>query len=106
MGNAISACLNKYAVFTGRATRSEYWYFVLFLIIVAILSNFISILMGSEMAGLIIQVIFWIPSLSVSIRRMHDVDKSGWFILVPIYSFILTLRESTVGPNRFGPQEY
>ena len=106
MGNAISACLNKYAVFTGRATRSEYWYFVLFLIIVAILSNFISILMGSELAGLIIQVIFWIPSLSVSIRRMHDVDKSGWFILVPIYSFILTIRESTVGPNRFGPQEY
>jgi uncharacterized membrane protein YhaH (DUF805 family) len=106
MVNAISACLNKYAVFTGRATRSEYWYFVLFLIIVAILSNFISILMGSELAGLIIQVIFWIPSLSVSIRRMHDVDKSGWFILVPIYSFILTIRESTVGPNRFGPQEY
>lgn len=106
MVNAISACLNKYAVFTGRATRSEYWYFVLFLIIVAILSNFISILMGSDLAGLIIQVIFWIPSLSVSIRRMHDVDKSGWFILVPIYSFILTIRESTVGPNRFGPQEY
>ncbi len=106
MVNAISACLNKYAVFTGRATRSEYWYFVLFLIIVAILSNFISLLMGSDLAGLIIQVIFWIPSLSVSIRRMHDVDKSGWFILVPIYSFILTIRESTVGPNRFGPQEY
>ncbi len=106
MVNAISACLNKYAVFTGRATRSEYWYFVLFLIIVAILSNFISILMGSDLAGLIIQVIFWIPSLSVSIRRMHDVDKSGWFILVPIYSFILTIRESTVGPNRFGPQDY
>ncbi len=106
MVNAISACLNKYAVFTGRATRSEYWYFVLFLIIVSILSNFISILMGSDLAGLIIQVIFWIPSLSVSIRRMHDVNKSGWFILVPIYSFILTIRESDVGPNRFGPQEY
>ncbi len=106
MGNAISVCLNKYAVFTGRATRSEYWYFVLFLIIVSILSNFISTLMGSDLAGLIIQVIFWIPSLSVSIRRMHDVNKSGWFILVPIYSFILTVSPSTVGPNRFGPQEY
>ncbi len=106
MGNAISVCLNKYAVFTGRATRSEYWYFVLFLIIVSILSNFISALMGSDLAGLIIQIFFWIPSLSVSIRRMHDVNKSGWFILVPIYSFILTIRESTVGPNRFGPQDY
>jgi uncharacterized membrane protein YhaH (DUF805 family) len=106
MGNAISVCLNKYAVFTGRATRSEYWYFVLFLIIVSIHSNFISALMGSDLAGLIIQVIFWVPSLSVSIRRMHDVDKSGWFILVPIYSFILTVSPSTVGPNRFGPQEY
>jgi uncharacterized membrane protein YhaH (DUF805 family) len=106
MVNAISSCLNKYAVFTGRATRSEYWYFVLFLVIVSFLSNFVSILMGSDMAGLILQVIFWIPSLSVSIRRMHDVDKSGWFILVPIYSFILTVTPSTVGPNRFGPQEY
>jgi uncharacterized membrane protein YhaH (DUF805 family) len=106
MVNAISSCLNKYAVFTGRATRSEYWYFVLFLVIVSFLSNFVSILMGSDMAGLILQVIFWIPSLSVSIRRMHDVDKSGWFILVPIYSFILTVSESTVGSNRFGPQEY
>jgi uncharacterized membrane protein YhaH (DUF805 family) len=106
MGNAISSCLNKYAVFTGRATRSEYWYFVLFLIIVSILSNFISALMGSDLAGLIIQIFFWIPSLSVSIRRMHDVNKSGWFILVPIYSFILTVSPSTVGPNRFGPQEY
>jgi len=106
MGNAISSCLNKYAVFTGRATRSEYWYFVLFLIIVSILSNFISALMGSDLAGLIIQIFFWIPSLSVSIRRMHDVNKSGWFILVPIYSFILTVTPSTEGPNRFGPQEY
>jgi uncharacterized membrane protein YhaH (DUF805 family) len=106
MGNAISVCLNKYAVFTGRATRSEYWYFVLFLIAVSILSNFISALMGSDLAGLIIQIFFWIPSLSVSIRRMHDVNKSGWFILVPIYSFILTVTPSTVGPNRFGPQEY
>lgn len=106
MGNAISACLNKYAVFTGRATRSEYWYFVLFNIIISLLSGFISTLMGSDIAGLIIQAAFWVPSIAVSIRRMHDVDKSGWFILVPIYSFILTIRESTVGPNRFGPQEH
>ena len=105
MGKAISTCLNKFATFTGRASRSEYWYFFLFYIIVGFISNFISILMGNEIAGLIIQLIFWIPSLAVSIRRMHDVDKSGWFILVPIYSFILSVTPSTVGPNRFGDPE-
>ena len=105
MGNAVSACLNKYAVFTGRATRSEYWYFVLFNLVIGFLSGIISALMGSETAGLIVQAAFWVPSIAVSIRRMHDVDKSGWFILVPIYSFILTVTPGTSGPNRFGPQE-
>jgi uncharacterized membrane protein YhaH (DUF805 family) len=101
MGNAISTCLSKYATFTGRASRSEYWYFFLFTVIIGVVAGVVAALMGSEVAGYAIQAAFWIPGLAVSIRRMHDVDKSGWFILVPIYSFILTLTPGTVGSNRF-----
>ena len=102
MGNAISTCLSKYATFTGRASRSEYWFFVLFTFIVGLVAGFISGIVGSDVIGYAIQIAFWIPGLAVSIRRMHDVDKSGWFILVPIYSFILSVTAGTVGSNRFG----
>ena len=44
-----------------------------------------------------------IPSIAVGIRRMHDVDKSGWFILIPIYNLILAITDGTKGANRFGP---
>jgi uncharacterized membrane protein YhaH (DUF805 family) len=101
MVNAISTCLSKYATFTGRASRSEYWYFFIFTIIIGVAAGIVAALMGSEVVGYAIQAAFWIPGLAVSIRRMHDVDKSGWFILVPIYSFILTLTPGTVGSNRF-----
>ena len=102
MGNAISTCLSKYATFTGRASRSEYWFFVLFTFIVGLVAGFISGIAGSDVIGYAIQVAFWIPGLAVSIRRMHDVDKSGWFILVPIYGFILSVTAGTSGSNRFG----
>ena len=101
MGNAISTCLSKYATFTGRASRSEYWFFFLFTLIIAVAAGIISALMGSELVGYALQVAFWITGLAVSIRRMHDVDKSGWFILIPIYSFILTVTPGTTGSNRF-----
>ena len=102
MGNAISTCLSKYATFTGRASRSEYWFFVLFTLLVGLVAGFISGTVGSDVLGYAIQAAFWIPGLAVSIRRMHDVDKSGWFILVPIYGFILSVTAGTVGSNRFG----
>jgi hypothetical protein len=102
MGNAISTCLSKYATFTGRASRSEYWFFFLFTFIIGIFAGIISAVTGSDAVGYAIQAAFWIPGLAVSIRRMHDLDKSGWFILIPIYNFILTLTPGTSGSNRFG----
>jgi len=59
-------------------------------------------LMGNDAISYLPQIALLIPSIAVSVRRMHDVDKSGWFILIPIYSFILTVTPSTVGPNGFG----
>ena len=105
MVDAVSTCLKKYATFTGRASRSEYWYFFLFTIIIAVIAGIIEAVVGSAALGYLVQIAFWIPGLAVSIRRMHDVDKSGWFILIPIYSFILAVTAGTNGPNRFGDAE-
>ena len=105
MGNAISTCFKKYATFTGRATRSEYWYFALFTIIVQLLANAIGIAAGSEAIIWLVYLVFFIPSIAVAVRRMHDVDKSGWFQLVPIYNIILAVTAGTAGANRFGDPE-
>ncbi len=105
MFNAVSACFKKYATFTGRANRSEYWYFFLFTLIIQILANTIGIVVGSDAIIWLVYLGFFIPGISVTVRRMHDVDKSGWFMLIPIYSFILALTAGTSGPNRFGDVE-
>jgi len=105
MGNAISTCFKKYATFTGRATRSEFWFFALFTLIVQLLANAIGIAAGSEAIIWLVYLAFFIPSIAVTVRRMHDVDKSGWYQLIPIYSFILSVTAGTSGPNRFGDIE-
>jgi uncharacterized membrane protein YhaH (DUF805 family) len=83
------SALKKYVVFKGRAQRAEFW------------TVFIVISITSE---LIVPIfLFILPCISAGVRRMHDCNKSGWFILVPIYSIILAFKPGTVGPNRFGP---
>ena len=105
MVNAISMSLKKYATFTGRASRSEYWFFFLFTLIIAVIAGIVEAVVGSAALGYLLQAAFWIPGLAVSIRRMHDVDKSGWFMLIPVYSFILAVTAGTSGSNRFGDAE-
>jgi uncharacterized membrane protein YhaH (DUF805 family) len=100
--------LKKYAVSNGRATRSEYWYFTLFnliiLIILIVIEGVTGMATESEngVFSNIYQLFILIPSIAVSIRRMHDVNKSGWFMLVPIYNLILSLRDGTKGDNKYG----
>jgi uncharacterized membrane protein YhaH (DUF805 family) len=98
----------KYATFSGRARRAEYWCFFLFSFIAMIALGFIDDLLkitphqdGSVLVS-IYQLAVLIPSVAVSIRRMHDVNKSGWFILIPIYSFILIIMSGTKGDNKYG----
>jgi uncharacterized membrane protein YhaH (DUF805 family) len=99
--------LKKYAVFSGRASRKEYWMFVLFNMLVGFILGVIERVIGSGslLYGIYSLGIF-LPVLAVQIRRMHDVNKSGWFILVPIYNFILTLTAGTQGDNQYGPDPY
>ncbi|HKX79279.1 MAG TPA: DUF805 domain-containing protein [Novosphingobium sp.] len=113
----------RYADFSGRSRRKEYWMFFLLVVIVYAICNAL-IMTGMPSfdpvtgqvsgGGGILSTVGWIiyavfglgsliPSIAVGVRRIHDSDKSGWFILVPIYNLILMFMEGTKGPNRFGP---
>ncbi|HBB56655.1 TPA: DUF805 domain-containing protein [Patescibacteria group bacterium] len=106
--NYYLSVLKKYAVFSGRARRAEYWYFVLFNIIIALglglFEWFSGIASGTDGSVLvsIYQLAILIPSIAVGVRRMHDVNKSSWFILIPIYNLILAVTDGTKGDNKYG----
>lgn len=101
---AIGTCLGKYAVFDGRASRSEYWWFSLFCGVVFALA----LAYVGDAAWLAIIPLF-LPMLAASIRRLHDIDKSGWYVLVsfiPFGIFVMLywhVQAGTQGENRFGP---
>ena len=109
--------LKKYAVFSGRARRTEFWYFVLFNIIVTIVLSVIDRLIGTfsgaSNLGLlsgIYSLAVLIPTLAVAVRRLHDIDRTGWWIfigLIPLIGTIVLLvfylTPGTPGSNRYGP---
>ena len=106
-GTAIKTCLTeKYAAFEGRAARSEFWWFVLF----GILGNGLLAAVSQILGGLFGLAIL-LPSIAIAVRRLHDVDRSGWWyllVLIPLIGgliliFAFFIHRGTVGPNRFGP---
>ena len=74
---AIGVCFRKYATFSGRAGRREYWWFFLFYAIVNLVASFIPVV------GFVIWLAVLLPSLAVTARRLHDTDRSGWWCLLP-----------------------
>ena len=95
---AIRSGFQNYTNFKGRASRAEYWWWALFTGILSILLSSIS-----DSLGNLGSLVTLLPSIAVAIRRVHDVDRAGWFILVPIYNLVLVLRRGDSGENRFGP---
>ena len=95
--------LKNYAVFDGRARRSEYWYFFLFNVLISMAVGFICGIIGIPELSYLYSLGVLIPGIAVAIRRAHDVGKSGWFMLIPIYNLILALTEGDKGPNEYGP---
>jgi uncharacterized membrane protein YhaH (DUF805 family) len=94
--------LKNYAKFSGRARRSEFWYFTLFNTIITYGLVYIGYLIGSPFLSSIYSLAVLVPTLAVGVRRMHDVDKSGWFFLIPLYNLILACTDGTPGPNEYG----
>lgn len=111
-GEAIQSVFSKYATFSGRARRSEYWYFVLLTLIVSFVTGLLSEFLGRFGAMLtgLWELAILIPSLAVVWRRLHDIGKSGaWYFifLVPLVGWIILLvflcRDSQPGDNQYGP---
>ncbi len=109
-GEAIASGFAHYVNFQGRAPRSEFWYWVLFAIILAIVGGIIdNAIIGLPIVGSIISLGLLLPGISVSVRRLHDIDRTGWWILigfVPLVGAILLLiwycSKGTPGPNTYG----
>jgi uncharacterized membrane protein YhaH (DUF805 family) len=94
--------LSKYAIFSGRARRSEYWYFALFSVLAYLVCFTIDITLGTIYLNSIYRLVVFLPSIAVGVRRMHDVNKSGWYLLIPIYNLILAFTPGTQGHNDYG----
>ena len=106
--------IKRYADFSGRSRRKEYWMFVLFMVILYFamfaLLSIAAVVDSSGTLALLVSLVFMvgflaliIPSIAVQVRRCHDQGKTGWLILVPIYGFILMFLEGDSGPNQYGP---
>jgi len=112
--------LQKYVDFSGRAPRAEYWWFYLLTIIVVVVTMIVDSLVGSDFGGTgygmvtaLAGLALLLPSLGVSIRRLHDTDRSGWWLLIGLIPFIgaivlliFFVSGGTKGDNRFGADPY
>ncbi len=95
--------LKKYADFNGRARRKEYWMFALFSTIISILLIILGAVAQIRFLDNIYSLAVLIPSIAVGVRRMHDTNHSGWFILIPFYNLYLACVNGDVGENKYGP---
>ena len=125
--DAVRTCLQKYVSFDGRATRSEFWWFYLFYVLVTAVGYIpvivVGVIAGSEQSGVLnalwaLFMIAWallllalvLPMLAVGCRRLHDRGQSGWLqllLLVPCGSIVLLVfwvMEGTPGDNAYGPR--
>jgi uncharacterized membrane protein YhaH (DUF805 family) len=109
--------MKKYAVFSGRARRKEYWFFILFNMIFAIVAMIVDNVLGIAIEGLgygpiyiLYGLAILLPNLGVLVRRLHDVGKSGWFFFITfipivgaIWLLVLLCRDGVQGENQYGP---
>lgn len=101
--------VKNYTNFNGRARRKEYWMYTLFNMIFLIVAMILDGMLGTKLQGMdyglfyiVYSLATLLPSIAVGVRRMHDVGKSGWFLLIPIYNLILALTEGEKTTNEYG----
>lgn len=109
MEQAVRTVLGKYADFNGRARRSEYWFWYLTVVIAYVIAAIVDQIIGVPILTLIVALAIIVPTLAAGVRRLHDTDKSGWFILIgliPIVGAIVLIVFFVMdsGPdNQYGP---
>ena len=103
---AVRHVLQNYANFEGRACRSEYWYWVLVIFIISLLLD----LIGLRVLQILLSLATIVPSFAVGVRRLHDINKTGWLVLlgfIPVVGWIILIvwaaTKGTDGPNQYGP---
>ncbi len=107
--DAVVSCLKHTVTFDGRASRSEFWWFLLAFQIANIALTFVGVTLAlmTEVTGFVylgyLIYLLYPAYLSAGVRRMHDHGKSGWFILIPIYNIVLFATEGESMPNTYGP---
>ena len=101
---------NKYAMFDGRSSRKEFWMFTLVNIIVSILVGIVAGILHFRLLSTLYSLAVLVPGIAVGIRRLHDTNKSGWFILLGLIPFIgwiilivFAAQKGDVGANQYGP---
>jgi uncharacterized membrane protein YhaH (DUF805 family) len=116
MADAVASAFKNYSNFEGRASRSEYWYWTLYSVLVSfaigLFKGFneenLDIYTAFNVIGILINLIFFLPSLSVTARRFHDIDKSGWnylwaFTIIGIIPYLIWMtRPGSIRPNKWG----
>jgi uncharacterized membrane protein YhaH (DUF805 family) len=110
-GEAIASGFSNYVNFSSRAARSEYWYWVLFNVLAQVVTEIIdNAVIGMSVTTAIFSLAVLLPGIAVAARRLHDVDRTGWWLLlafVPVIGIIVLViwfcTKGTDGPNRFGP---
>jgi uncharacterized membrane protein YhaH (DUF805 family) len=111
---AVGTCLRKYADFSGRATRPEFWYFALWLLLVSVVAGILDSIVGRWDSGsgpieTLVTLAFLLPYLAVGARRLHDISRSGWtqlLVLLPCIGFVLLVFwwvQASDGDNKYGP---
>src|SRR5262245_30107542 len=111
-GQAISSGFQNYVNFSDRAARSEFWFWTLFATLASIVGGIIDSLVFPGMITSPIQSVvglaLFLPGLAVSVRRLHDLDRTGWWVLIAltvigiILLIVWNCMRGTIGPNRFG----
>jgi uncharacterized membrane protein YhaH (DUF805 family) len=111
---AIASVFRNYVTFSGRASRSEYWYWVLFTILGGIVTLILdhAAFADSDYSPLnsIFNLVCFLPSLAVAVRRLHDIGRTGWWILITftiigiIVLIVWACQKSDPGPNAYGPE--
>jgi uncharacterized membrane protein YhaH (DUF805 family) len=109
-GDAIKSGFSNYVNFSDRASRSEYWYWVLFVILAEIVTSIIDYAISYQVTTSLFGLAVLLPGIAVAIRRLHDLDRSGWWVFlvcIPLIGAIILIvwycSKGTEGPNRFGP---